>query len=893
MTFAAEIRKSFLDFFSRFDHEVVPSSPLVPKDDPSLLFTNAGMVPFKKFFLGEERPNYLRAASSQKCLRVGGKHNDLENVGYTARHHTFFEMLGNFSFGDYFKEEAIYFAWRYLTNELQLPKERLYVSVYKHDPEAAKLWKKVAGIPSERLYWLDEKENYWSMGDTGPCGPCSELLIDQGRDMACGPNCEIGVCDCDRYLELWNLVFIQYNKNESGELTTLPHPNIDTGMGLERISAICQGVFSNFDTDLFKGMIQSMAYRAKVNYKEDPETDTALRVIADHCRAIPFMIADGILPANEGRGYVLRRLIRRAHRFGRFLGLEEPFLYQICEQMVGEMGEAYTELRKTKDFMTRVVRQEEENFSKTLDNGLIMLEDNLRNLEKKGLCTVPGESAFKLYDTYGFPVDIVKDVAEKRGFSVDEQGFQECMNKQRERSKLSWSGSGEKNLLREFDSYLKAGWKMEFVGYDYLESSSRIVDILNLQGQFLQSAREGDTVYVITARTPFYGEAGGQVGDSGTIESSTGKGRVVDTLQPAPELIVHKVEVDFGSMEKDQEVNLLVDHSQRMNTARNHTCTHLLHAALRKILGEHVKQSGSLVSPKRLRFDFTHINPLTLEEIEKIESEVNKYILEDLPLYTGVIPFEEAKEQGAIGLFEEKYADEVRVVEVPGVSKELCGGTHLRATGQAGLFFVISESGVASGIRRIEAATGWNSLENHREKNQTLGAVSEMLKVSPDMLMSRVKELQEQLKQTLKEKEELETKQAQAGQRDLLEETQEIAGIRILASKLDLPDSAGMKGLRNIMDELRSKFGSGAIMLASQSQGKAMLLLHISKDLHQIITAPSCIKEVAQEVGGSGGGRADLAQAGGNDPSGIDRALEKFKQVISSCDFSKLVTDNR
>ena len=882
MTSAAELRRSFLDYFASFEHQIVSSSPLVPKDDPSLLFTNAGMVPFKKVFLGQEGRNYTRAVSSQKCLRVGGKHNDLENVGRTARHHTFFEMLGNFSFGDYFKEEAIYFAWKYLTKELQLPSERLYISVYKEDEEAAKLWKKVANVPSEKIYWLDEKENYWSMGDTGPCGPCSEILIDQGSDMACGPKCEIGVCDCDRFLELWNLVFMQYNKDENGQLNPLPHPNIDTGMGLERISAVCQGVYSNFDTDLFKGMIQSMAYKAKVNYGADADTDTALRVIADHCRAIPFMIADGILPANEGRGYVLRRLVRRAYRFGKFLGMDEPFLYQICEQMVGEMGEAYPELRKTNEFMTRVIRQEEENFGRTLDNGLVMLEDILRDLDKKGVQTVPGESVFKLYDTYGFPVDIVKDVAEKKGYAVDEQGFEESMRRQKERSKASWAGSGAVDLAREFDSYIKSGWKIEFIGYEHLECSSRIVEMMDTKGGFLDFAGKQDTVYVITARTPFYGESGGQVGDSGRIESSTGKGRVVDTLQPASELIVHKVEIDSGKMEKDQEVSLLVDQGKRVDTARNHTSTHMLHAALRKIIGEHVKQSGSLVSSDRLRFDFTHINPLTSEEIREIESEVNKYILADLPVDTSLMSFEEAKNREAIGLFEEKYAEEVRVVEISGVSRELCGGTHLRATGQAGLFFILAETGVASGIRRIEAATGWNALNDYREKRELIDTLAESLKAKPEMLQNRVKELQEQLKQLSKEKEELETKQAQAGEKNILDDVEEINGLKLLAKKVDLPESAGMKGLRNMMDELRTKFGSGAILLATESQGKAMLILHVSKDLHQVLTAPDCIKDVAEEVGGSGGGRPDLAQAGGSDPSNIDRALEKFRELIKS-----------
>ena len=882
MISAAEIRRSFLDYFARNGHQIVPSSPLVPKDDPSLLFTNAGMVQFKKVFLGQEKPGYDRAVTSQKCLRVGGKHNDLENVGRTARHHTFFEMLGNFSFGDYFKEQAIAYAWDFLTRELGLPKERLYVSVFEDDDEAEELWQKVTGIPKKRIYRLGEDENFWAMGDTGPCGPCSEVLIDQGSHMACGPDCEIGVCECDRYLEIWNLVFMQYNRDESGELTPLPKPSIDTGLGLERIAAVCQGVYSNFDTDLFSGLIQSMAYKARVEYKRDPEVDTALRVIADHSRAAPFMIADGILPSNEGRGYVLRRLIRRAYRFGRFLGLTEPFLYEACGQLIGEMGHAYPELKKSEDFIAKVVRQEEENFNKTLDKGLKMLEEELDKLAASGEMAVPGEVIFKLYDTFGFPVDIVRDLAEKRDFQVDEAGFDERMQSQRKRSKAAWAGSGEIDLAGEFSELLESGMRTAFVGYEGLQVSSRVVALMDRHGHTLQSAESGQRAYVITAKTPFYGEGGGQVGDTGHMLSDTGMAKVVDALKPAQDFIVHVAVVENGRLETDQEVNLRVDEGQRAATARNHTCTHLLHAALRKELGEHVNQSGSLVSPERLRFDFTHIEPMSQEQVARVEEEVNRAIMADIPVSSRWMPFEQAKQEGAVALFSEKYADEVRIVEVPGVSKELCGGTHLSATGQIGSFCILSEAGIASGIRRIEGATGWNSLRHFQEQRNLLAQAGSLLKAQPENVPDRIEELQEQLRTALKDKEQLEAQQAAGGRRDLLREAEEVGGRQILAAELDLPPSSGMKGLRSVMDDLRTRFSGSAILLAAKNENKAMLLLHVSQELQQRVTAPELIKQIAGEVGGSGGGRQDLAQAGGNDPSGIGRALQKFKELMAT-----------
>ncbi len=881
MITAAEIRKSFLHFFAKNDHQIIPSSPIVPKDDPSLLFTNAGMVQFKKVFLGQENRSYSRAASAQKCLRVGGKHNDLENVGYTSRHHTFFEMLGNFSFGDYFKEEAIQLAWTYLTRELQLPKKQLYVTVFKDDEEAITLWKKLTGISTNRIYRLGEKDNFWSMGETGPCGPCSEIMFDQGEQMACGPNCGIGVCDCDRYLEIWNMVFMQFDRDESGDMNPLPSPSIDTGMGLERIAAVCQGVTSNYDTDLFTGLIESTAYKTRVKYGSDSDIDTALRVVADHSRSVSFMIADGILPSNEGRGYVLRRLIRRAYRFGRFLGLERPFLHEVCDQLVGEMGEAYPELLKTRDFMSKVVCREEENFSKTLDKGLNMLSEELELLEQRGIRQVPGETVFKLYDTFGFPVDIVKDVAEKKGFFVDEDGFENYMQAQKKRSKAVSSERTSYDFKGKFSNYQDAEIQTEFVGYDYLQTSSRIVDLLDLDGQPVSEMQQGAQGYVITARTPFYGESGGQSGDVGQILSTTGLAQVKDTYVPHLGLIIHKAEIKTGQLNREQEVNMSVDENQRMAAARNHTCTHLLHAALRNVLGEHVKQSGSLVSPGRLRFDFTHIHPVSDDELQQIEDEVNSTILLDYPVITQVIPFEQAMHEGALGLFEEKYSNEVRVVEVPEISKELCGGTHLNSTGQAGIFTIISESGVAAGIRRIEASTGWQTLEIFRRQRRFLDSVCNLVNTQPDSLSTRIQELQDQVKRLEKEKQKLASKVQFSNKSSVLDDVEKVSGIRVLATRVELPDGSGMKGLRSMMDELRSQLQDGVIFLIAEQEGKVLMALFVSQELFDFFTAPDLITPVASKVNGSGGGRPDLAQAGGNDPSGIDAAIARLKELIA------------
>ncbi|TVM16267.1 alanine--tRNA ligase [Oceanidesulfovibrio indonesiensis] len=879
---AGEIRRRFLDYFNAHGHSIVESAPLIPKDDPTLLFTNAGMVQFKKLFLGQEKRDYVRATTSQKCLRVGGKHNDLENVGRTARHHTFFEMLGNFSFGDYFKEEAIGYAWEFLTKELGLDPERLYATVYTDDDEAADLWQKVAGVPKERIYRLGEKDNFWSMGDTGPCGPCSEILYDQGEHVACGPECGIGVCECDRYLEIWNLVFMQYDQLESGERVPLPRPSIDTGMGLERVAAVCQGVYSNFDINLFQEIIGYTAKLSGVAYDAETETGTAHRVIADHSRSIAFMIADGILPSNEGRGYVLRRLIRRAFRFGRLLGLRDPFLHKTAFEVVRLMGDAFPELVERKDFMEKVVREEEERFSLTLDKGLAMLSEELERIaEENGARVVSGEFAFRLYDTYGFPIDIVNDIAEREGFTVDEKGYEEHMAAQRKRAKAAWKGSGETDLGSVFHSLLEEGVRSRFTGYERLAEKSKVSALLDESGNRVPRLATGQKGYLVTEATPFYGESGGQLGDAGTVVTPSGRAAVSDALKPNPHLTAQVIEVEDGEIAEGQEAELVVEEGPRMATARNHTATHLLHSALRTVLGDHVKQAGSLVGPDRLRFDFTHIAALTPEETAAVEREVNRAVLADVALCTESLSYEEAVARGAIALFGEKYEDEVRVVSVPDFSTELCGGTHLESTGQTGPFVILSEAGVAAGVRRIEAATGWNALKFYEQQRAAVNEVAGALKLrsaAPEDVVKRIRHLQDELRKLTKENEKLAAKAASAKGGDIMDGLREIGGVKLLTAKVDSPN---VKALRDLMDDVRSKLPSGVACLVAENEGKVPLILYVSKDLHDRFTAPQLIKPVAEKVGGSGGGRPDLAQAGGTDASGIAAAFETLETLLA------------
>ena len=889
MLTAKEIRRRYLEFFHRHQHEIVESGPIIPPNDPTLLFTNAGMVQFKKLFLGEEKRAYSRATTCQKCLRVSGKHNDLENVGRTARHHTFFEMLGNFSFGDYFKREAITWAWEFVNGELELPKEKLWVTVFRDDDEAAAIWAEVANLPADRIVRMGEKDNFWTMGDSGPCGPCSEIYVDQGEDMSCGPDCGIGKCDCDRFLEIWNLVFTQFDQSADGTRVALANPNIDTGMGLERMAAVAQGKRSNFDCDLFQEIIQYAASLANVSYSfSAPDTndvDTALRVIADHSRSAAFLVAGGVLPCNEGRGYVLRRLIRRALRFATLMGVNEPFMHKVARKVTEVMGDAYPELIEHADFIARAVHEEEQRFSLTLAKGLELLDEELAALKAAGKTQIPGEFCFKLYDTYGFPLDIVTDVAEKRGFAADADGFEKHMAEQRKRAREHQKKVGllgQADGANVFKPLLDAGVGSSFVGYERLTEKSPITLLLNGAGEQVNDLGEGDTGYAITSSTPFYGEGGGQAGDMGTLASLTGEARVLTTHKPAPTLLVHEIEVTKGELHKGGEATLTVDADQRKSTARNHTCTHLLHAALRRALGTHVKQEGSLVDPHRLRFDFSHIAALTPEELAAVERDVNRAIMADLPVTAQEMSLTEAKSTGAMALFNDKYGDIVRVLTVSGAEKgetesvELCGGTHLERTGEAGAFMIVSESGVASGTRRIEAVTGWNAYAQAVEQRAELAALAGQLKARPGQLAERVAALQSDIKKLRKASEKAAA--APVTGADLAASAQEVNGVRLLAAKLN---NVPVKALREIMDDVRSRLSENAVAcLATAEDDKVGLLLYVSKDLHGKFTAPALIKDVAAPCGGSGGGRPDMAQAGGTKAEGIDEAFAVLKQRI-------------
>lgn len=891
MLTAQEIRTKFLDFFRSKGHEIVESGPLIPVDDPSLLFTNAGMVQFKKLFLGEEKKRWTKAASCQKCLRVSGKHNDLENVGRTARHHTFFEMLGNFSFGDYFKKEAIAWAWEFVTEQLELPPEKLWVTIFRDDDEAYAIWKEVAGLPDERIVRMGEKDNFWTMGDTGPCGPCSEIYIDQGEEMACGPDCGIGKCDCDRFLEIWNLVFTQYDQSGDGSRVLLAAPNIDTGMGLERIAAICQGKQSNFDCDLFQDIIQYAAELANVAYSgsapDANDIDTALRVIADHARAAAFLISEGVLPSNENRGYVLRRLIRRALRFAALMGVHEPFLYKVAARVTETMGSAYPELPERAEFIKRVVSEEERRFALTLDNGLKLLEEELSALERNGDRIIPGDFCFKLYDTYGFPLDIITDVAEKRGLAPDKKRFMELMNEQRTRAREVGKKSGL--FGAESTSELKAlrtaleerGITTEFVGYETLAVKTPLVALLDGNGALVRELGEGTTGYIVVEKTPFYAESGGQTSDHGFVRTATGKASVQGAIRLRKDLMITIVTVERGELLEGQHADLEVDGDMRKAIAANHTATHLLHAALRKILGVHVKQAGSMVNESRLRFDFSHFGALTAEELAAVEREVNRAIMSDYPVSAREMPKEQALETGAMALFDEKYGDIVRVLTIGDEnlspeSVELCGGTHLKRTGEAGSFYIVSENAVASGVRRIEAVTGWQAYNASIRNRGDLRQIAAGLKSAPDQILERIGALQEELRGL---KKTLEKNLASSGEQALNGKMEDVGGIRVLTSVFK---NAPIKALREVMDGLRGKYPEKAVIcLAAEDGSKVNLLLYVSKDLHQQFTAPELIRSVAEACGGSGGGRPDLAQAGGSNPDGVETGFKNLKRIIA------------
>ena len=877
---ANDLRKLFLDYFAARGHKIVPSSALVPRNDPTLLFTNAGMVQFKGLFLGEESRDYQRAVTSQKCMRAGGKHNDLENVGHTARHHTFFEMLGNFSFGDYFKKDAIAFAWGFLATTVKLPKEKLWITIYKDDDEALKLWQEVAGVSADRIVRLGEKDNFWQMGDTGPCGPCSEILIDQGPEVGCGKTtCAVG-CDCDRYLEIWNLVFMQFNRDASGTLTPLPKPSIDTGMGLERLSAVVQGVKSNFETDLFQPLIRQIAARAGVPYHKDQQADISYQVIADHLRAMTFLISDGVLPSNEGRGYVLRRVIRRASRYGKIIGIDKPFLYKLTGVVVDEMREAYPELVDGREHVAKVVLLEEERFATTLTAGLALLNETVARIKAGNGKVIPGDVLFKLYDTFGFPLDLVADMARDMDLVLDEEGYRKAMQEQRDKARAAWAGSGEEKIKPVYKEVAKGVKKTVFTGYDMLEGTAEIAAIIK-GNKKVDEAHEGDEAEIVLDQTPFYAESGGQVGDKGELLGEAAKFAVSDTAKPVEGIFVHKGTVKKGSFKTGDAVLAKVEAEDRLDAVRHHTATHILHATLRSVLGEHVKQSGSLVAPDRLRFDFTHYTALTERAKERVEQLGDGAEIGNHAASATVMDVDQAIATGAMALFDEKYGDKVRVVNVRDVSRELCGGTHAKASGDIGLFKIVSEVGIAAGVRRIEALAGRRAFQAVKKEEQSLREIAELLKASDPDVVGRVERLMSQLREAEKELEKLKHKMQSSQAGDIISEAREINGVRVLAKRVD---NMEQKDLRDFGDKLRDKLGSGILALGSAKDGKVSLVVMVSKDLLGRFHAGHIIKDMASILGGTGGGKPDLAQAGGKDPGKLDEALEALYTIIKKKD---------
>jgi len=868
------IRQAFLDFFAARGHEVVPSSPLVPRNDPTLLFTNAGMVPFKDTFLGLEQRPYHRAVSAQRCMRAGGKHNDLENVGYTARHHTFFEMLGNFSFGDYFKREAIAYAWSFLTEVLGLPPQRLWVTVFEEDREAEDIWLREMGIDPARFSRCGEKDNFWSMGDTGPCGPCSEIFYDHGPEIPGGPPGSPDA-DGDRYIEIWNLVFMQYDRDASGQLTPLPKPSVDTGMGLERLAAVLQGVHNNYDTDLFRPLIQAAMEISGKTYGADPATDTSLRVLADHIRACSFLMADGVLPSNEGRGYVLRRIIRRAVRHGRKLGLGDIFFHRLVAPLTAVMGEAYPELRRAERDIQRQLQREEARFRETLERGLELLEEAIAKLP--GGAAIPGELIFRLSDTYGFPVDLTADIARERGLAMDMPGFEAALAEQRQRSRAAWVGSGEVKADRLYHDLAMELPATEFLGYGGCTGAGRVLAILR-DGQRVDVLRSGETGSVVLDQTPFYGESGGQVGDRGTLTDAAGLRFIVqDTQKPVASLHLHIGTVESGEIRAGQIVQAEVDAAARAATAAHHSATHLLHAALRSLLGSHVQQKGSLVTPERLRFDFSHPEPLTIVELQGLERWVNAAVRANVAADVQVLPLAEAQSLGALALFGEKYGEEVRVLRLGDYSLEFCGGTHVQATGDIGCFKILSESGVAAGIRRIEAVAGAAAIAAIQADEERLRAAAALLRVAPAELDQRLVQILERQRQLEKELDRLRQKlAAQTGER-LASATEEIAGVPVLLQRVDGVDG---KGLRELVDRLRSEIPRGVLLLAGVQDGKVAIIAAVSKDLTGRVAAGPLVQTVAERMGGKGGGRADLAQAGAEHPELLEAAFASARQWL-------------
>jgi len=874
-----EIRKRFLEYFESRNHAIIESSSMVPQDDPTLLFVNAGMVQFKTVFMGEDKRDYNRAVTSQRCVRAGGKHNDLENVGYTARHHTFFEMLGNFSFGDYFKEDAIRYAWDFLIKELGLPAEQMWVSVFDDDDEAFDLWEKVEDLPKGRIVRLGEKDNFWAMGDTGPCGPCSEIHIDQGREAGCDrPDCAVG-CDCDRFLELWNLVFMQFNRSDDGTMTPLPKPSIDTGMGLERVAAVLQGKLNNYDTDLFQPVIQQLELLSGKKYLADEADTVAMRVIADHARATTFLVADGVLPSNEGRGYVLRRVMRRAIRYGRSLGLTKPFMDTVTKEVTASMKDAHSHLAGNADLLSKVVVNEEIRFSETLENGLTLLDDEICRLKKNKQDIIQGDFVFKLYDTFGFPVDIVRDISFERGVNFDAAGFESAMENQRKQSRAAQKGESVRILGKGVQELIASGNKSVFVGYEQLQVESVVIGLLDSEGNVCDSIAKGNNGQLFTASSPFYAESGGQAGDKGEIGWKDGKGTITATVTEGEGILLHSVTVTEGKLSNNETVQLQVAVSERTDCAANHTATHLLQAALKELLGDHIKQAGSQVTPDRLRFDFTHFSQLSAEEREIIEKRVNDKIRENIVTDTALLDREKAIEQGATALFGEKYGDSVRVVSLSDYSKELCGGTHVSATGCIGLFQIINEGGIAAGVRRIEALTGRAAIKHLQSQVKREQLVCDALSVTPANIISKIEGMAANNKTLEKQVAALSTQLASSDLGDLLSNATDIEGVKVVAAVIPL-DSP--KTLREVGDKLRDDMGSGVAVLGGEINGKAALLAIVSKDLTKRIKAGDIVNKVAAIVGGKGGGRPDMAQAGGSMPDKLNEAIASVSGHVQS-----------
>lgn len=869
-----EIRERYLKFFESKDHLRMPSFSLVPRNDPSILLINAGMTPLKPYFTGAEKPPHPRVTTCQKCIRTP----DIENVGKTARHGTFFEMLGNFSFGDYFKKEVIPWAWEFVTKVMEMPEDKLYVSVYEEDDEAYEIWNKDVGLPTDRIVRMGKKDNFWEHG-TGPCGPCSEIYFDRGPERGCGsPDCKVG-CDCDRYIEFWNLVFTQFNREEDGSYSKLEKKNIDTGMGLERLAVIMQDVENLFEVDTIRNILDYVCKKAGVKYGTEEKSDVSIRVITDHIRSTTMMVSDGILPSNEGRGYVLRRILRRAARHGRLLGIEGSFLHDVAKVVIAESKQAYPELAEKEDYICKVIRIEEERFAATIDQGIAILNEFIAELKASGQGVLPGSMAFKLHDTYGFPLDLTREIAEEAGLTVDEDGFRAEMDEQKKKAREALKSKETSAWGQDLAAGLDKDLKTEFVGYGSYSCDAKILYIIR-DGEQAENAQQDDEVTVILDKTPFYAESGGQVADTGTIATKNGVVRVKDCKKTAEGLYLHIGAVEEGIIEAGTDATASIDVERRLAIARNHTTTHLLQKALRNVLGDHVTQAGSLVEPDRLRFDFHHFSSMTKDELKRVEDEVNAKILENLAVDIREMPVDEARKLGAMALFGEKYGDIVRVVRAGDYSIELCGGTHLGSTAQAGLIKILGESGIAAGIRRIEALTGKGAIEYYSEKEEQLEGIASALKSTPQDSLRKVEAITAELKAAQKEIEQLKEKLVSSSFDEVLGKAADINGVKVVTARFDQLD---MEALRNACESLRSKLGTGVVVLASAFGGKVSFVAMASKDaVERGAHCGNIVREAAKTAGGGGGGRPDMAQAGGKDAGKIDEALRSAVEAVKT-----------